>query len=190
MRWTKLIAAAALMMLALTPILPPAEEQEPEPTETPKPAPRPETWTRYEVGLRDDLQRYVQRVCRDYEVAPCVVLAMIEIESKGTFKANIEGDGGDSIGLMQIQPRWHEKRIRDLGVTDLMDPEQNILVGVDFLAEMLEITQGDYDTALSYYNSGSATGGRNYAHAVLCRSEQILEGSMIEIVRKGAIGDG
>ena len=47
------------------------------------------------------------------------------------------GDVHESFGLMQIQPKWHEDRMRRLGVTDLLDPEQNVRVGADLLSEHL-----------------------------------------------------
>ena len=99
---------------------------------------------------------------------------MIEIETQGTFDPETVGDDGDSIGLMQIQPYWHGERMRRLGVTDLTDAKQNILVGVDFLAELMGAGHGD-SWALSMYNSGNAEDGVDYAHAVLCRAEQLLE---------------
>ena len=62
-------------------------------------------------------------------------------------------DGGQSFGLMQIQPQWHRERMRDLGVTDLLDPAQNIRVGIDYLSELLSLGKGE-EYAVMFYNGG------------------------------------
>ena len=144
----------------------------PEPEKTAVPVPTP--WARYDVRLDDDLQRYIEEVCREYEVSAALVMAMIEIETQGTFDPETIGDDGDSIGLMQIQPKWHGERMERLGVTDLTDPRQNILVGVDFMAELMAAGHGA-GWALSLYNSGNAVDGADYAFAVQCRAEQLWE---------------
>ena len=54
---------------------------------------------------------------------------------------------------MQIQPIWHSERMNKLGVTDLLNPYQNVTVGIDFLAELLEEGKGTA-WALSAYNGG------------------------------------
>ena len=51
-----------------------------------------------------------------------------------------------------------------LGVTDLLDPYSNFLVGCDFLAELL--AKYDLPNALTYYNSGSP-GYNQYARDVI-----------------------
>lgn len=145
------------------------------PESTPTPTPRP--WVRYPVPLDDELQKYVVDVCVKYNVAPCVVFAIIGVETHGTYDASAIGDNGNSFGLMQIYRYWHEDRMERLGVTDLLDPYQNVLVGIDLLAELLDIY--DLDGALNYYNSGSTTGAPGYAYTVQRSAECILEGAMV-----------
>ena len=77
---------------------------------------------------------------------------------------------------MQIQPRWHIERMDRLGVEDLLNPYQNISVGVDILAECIDRYDGDIGAALTAYNRGSYQGKvSEYAEDVLERKERIEE---------------
>ena len=81
----------------------------------------------------------------------CSVMAIAEVESD--FDANLLGDGGDSIGMMQINTRWHTGRMEALGVTDLTDPVQCAAVAVDYLQELegiLEAGPGDQGLYVGY----------------------------------------
>lgn len=105
----------------------------------------------YDVPVPEPLQLHVINTCMDYDIDPAIVFAMIRYESN--FNPKAVGDGGDSIGLMQIQPKWHSKRMEKLGCTDLYDPFQNVTVGVSIIAEKM----ATYDTAgeaLTAYNAG------------------------------------
>lgn len=112
--------------------------------------------TYYDVPLDQDLQDYIFEVCENYGVDAAIVIAMIEKESN--YDADIVGDDGYAFGLMQVQPRWHEARIESLGVGDLLDPYQNVLVGIDYLAELLskgsEKASGALVWAVMAYNGG------------------------------------
>ena len=105
----------------------------------------------YDIPLDENLQDYILEVCHDYGVNHLIVLGMIEKES--TFGPNVIGDNEEAFGLMQIQPKWHQERMGRLGVTDILDPYQNVLVGVDYFAEMLSYDRG-IAWALMAYNGG------------------------------------
>lgn len=107
----------------------------------------------YDVPLEDDLQVYIATLCEEHHIEPEVVIGLIEKES--TFNASAEGDNGNSLGLMQIQPRWHRERMERLECDNLLDPYQNVKVGVDILAELIE-DYGDLERALMVYNAGAA----------------------------------
>ncbi len=98
-------------------------------------------FTGYDVPLSIDLQQKIKIICDDYEIDMALILAMIKYES--SFDPGVMGDGQESFGLMQIQPKWHEDRMRRLGVTDLLDPEQNVRVGADLLSELLSKEKRD-----------------------------------------------
>lgn len=139
---------------------------------TPVPAPA-ETWTRYDVDLDDGLQRYIGQICRKYEVSTALVMAVIEIES-GCDPACV-GDNGHSYGLMQIYLDCHRDRCLRLNAYNLFDPRQNVLVGVDFLAELLSYGHGE-EWALSWYNGLGGDPGE-YTYKVMTEAERLLESS-------------
>jgi soluble lytic murein transglycosylase-like protein len=98
-------------------------------------------------------------------------MAMIYTESR--FQADVVGDSGQAYGLMQIQPKWHYQRMLDLNCTNLLDPKQNVTVGIDLLAELLESGKG-IEWALSAYNAGIASANKNgcndYAELVMAKA--------------------
>ena len=126
----------------------------------------------FDVPLSGDLQEHIFAECDKYGIPPEIAIAMIDVESD--FDPSNMGDGGNSYGLMQIQPRWHSKRMQKLGCTDLLNPYQNVTVGVDYLAELLDRYEGDIAKALTAYNQGSFKGTvTNYAKKVLKTAERI-----------------
>ena len=126
------------------------------------------------VPLDKALQDYIIRTCDSYRINPAIIMAMIKKESD--YNPNLMGDGGDSYGLMQIQPKWHSKRMEKLGCTYLLDPYHNVTVGIDYLAELLDKYDGDYGKALTAYNQGSYKGTvTQYAKSVLALAERIGE---------------
>ena len=62
------------------------------------------------------------------------VMAIAEHESE--FQPALQGDNGQSIGMMQINTKWHTGRMEALGVTDLTDPVQCAAVAIDYLQEL------------------------------------------------------
>ena len=154
-----------------------------------EPVPEATVVSVYDVPLEPDLQLFVIRICEDHHIEPSVVIAVMERESR--FRADAVGDSGDALGLMQIQPKWHRERMDRLGVTDLLNSYQNVKVGIDFLAELLDRYNGDIECALMAYNAGMS-GARKYwfskgiysnaySQAVMERSRFFREG-MIDYV--------
>lgn len=135
----------------------------------------------YPVPLDEDLQLFIIRSCEARHIDPAVVLAMIEKESG--YDASAVGDSGNSLGLMQIQPRWHSERMQELGCEDLLDPYQNVTVGIDILATLSE-TGKPMEWALMAYNGGTKYAYRkeaagevsSYAKEVLQISSRLKEG--------------
>lgn len=110
---------------------------------------------RYDIPLDDELQDYIIETSEERGVDPAIIIAMIKRESQ--FDIDVIGDKGKAFGLMQIHPRWHSDRMEKLGVTDLLDPYQNVTVGIDIMAELLDEGES-VEWALMAYNGG-------YAHA-------------------------
>lgn len=111
-----------------------------------------DVYATFDVPLDYDLQVFIIQTCEELNIDAAVVMAMIFYES--SYQADAVGDGGNSLGLMQIQERWHEERMERLGVTDLFDPYQNVTVGIDLLAELLDEYDGNVEMALMAYNAG------------------------------------
>lgn len=134
----------------------------------------------YDVPLYECLQRHIIQLCQTYEVDPAIVFALIRYESN--YDPHAVGDGGDSIGLMQIQPRWHSERMEQLGCTDLYDPYQNVTVGISILAEKLAqydsvgealtaYNAGDYGAYVHYFGKGIYANA--YAEKILAYAEEL-----------------
>ena len=169
---------------------PAVESQEPEISMvvSDEPIPEANTVTAYDVPLDLELQIFIIQLCEAHHIEPSIVIAMIERESQ--FDANAIGDSGESFGLMQIKQKWHQERMDKLGVTDLLNPYQNVTVGVDYLAELCEKHEC-IGMALMAYNAGSKGAKNNwwskgifenaYSSGVLERSEELTEG-MIDYV--------
>ena len=111
-----------------------------------------------------ETNNHIDKIAKRYGLNPDIVKALIEEESG--WVASAEVDNGNSIGLMQIQERWHKERLTRLGITNLYDPEQNVTVGCDILSELLN-KYGNYEDALSVYNSGNTEDGKAYAERIL-----------------------
>ena len=118
-----------------------------------KAAPIEEPVMVYDVPLDMELQLHIIQTCEEHHIDPAIVMAMIWRESG--FRADAVGDDGNAFGLMQIWPYWHSARCERLGCTDLLDPYQNVVVGIDYLAESIDRYDGDVAKALVAYNQGS-----------------------------------
>lgn len=137
----------------------------------------PELEKMYDVPLEPELQLYIKQLCDSYGMDMPLVLAIIGQESN--YQYNIIGDDGDSIGLMQIQPQHHQSRMDKLGATDLLNPKDNVTVGIDILAELLR--EKDTEWAVTAYNAGKKVADFNkqvgvrseYAESVMTLAEEI-----------------
>ncbi len=87
------------------------------------------------------------KIARKHGVDERLVLAVIDKESD--FRNNLTSPAGAK-GLMQLMPGT----AKDLGVTDPMDPEQNIDGGVRLLKRLLKKYNGNVAYACAAYNWG------------------------------------
>lgn len=83
---------------------------------------------------RSDIEEYTVEIGEMYNICPELIQAIIERESDYDPYA----ENGNCIGLMQVSKKWHADRMKKLGVTNLYDPYSNILVGTDYLAELVD----------------------------------------------------
>jgi soluble lytic murein transglycosylase-like protein len=133
----------------------------PEPEEAPsEPSP-----VREGSPLDEETQLLLYQACGETGIPYELALAVVWQE---TDFRNVGGDNGASAGYMQIQRQWHEERMERLGVTNLMDPYSNFLVGCDYLAELTKKERG-LEWALHAYNGGPA-----YANA-MAKAEKVSQ---------------
>ncbi len=102
----------------------------------------------------------VYEECEKYDIPVSVVFAIIEKESN--YKADAVGDYGQSFGLMQVLKKYHIDRMKELNCSDLLNPVQNIKVGVHYLAELIERYDGNIEKALMSYNAGPSRAYTDY----------------------------
>ena len=138
-----------------------------------------ETIQLFDIPLEDDLQTYIFEQAEERGVDPAIVIAIIKRESN--FDILAVGDEGNSLGLMQIQPRWSVDRRKELECDNLLHPYQNIKVGIDILADLME-EEETLEWVLMAYNGGNAYADRltkegrvsEYAKKVIEMSEELI----------------
>lgn len=89
----------------------------------------------------------INRASTKYDVDPALVRAVIHAES--AFRPRAKSKKG-AIGLMQLMPGT----AKDMGVTNVLSPEQNIHGGVRYLAWLLKRNSGNTLLATAAYNAG------------------------------------
>lgn len=108
-------------------------------------------------GLQEIASAYGVDLLRETvgtRVSPALALAVIAVESAG--KAKAESKAGAQ-GLMQLMPDTATR----FGVTDSLDPTQNIRGGVAFLDFLMEKFDGDPILVLAGYNAGENSIGKH-----------------------------
>ena len=133
----------------------------------------------FDVPLDKDLQDHIFTTCEELGVDPALVVSIIKKESNYILDA--VGDKGRSLGLMQIQPRWQKERMARFGCDDLLDPYQNITIGVDILRELID-TGNSLEWVLMAYNGGQAYANKyisqgivsSYAKTVIDNSNSLV----------------
>jgi hypothetical protein len=117
----------------------------------------------YNVPFDIETQKEIIKICSEYDISYELILGIITVES--SFRPHVLGDGGKSFGLMQIQPQWWSKTMEREGVTNLLDPLQNIRCGCAILRELNDMYGTEY-RALQAYNTGRPDTNNGYAESV------------------------
>ncbi|MCP5116244.1 MAG: lytic transglycosylase domain-containing protein, partial [bacterium] len=95
------------------------------------------------------LQGYIERVAEREGLTPDLLRAVIDRESAfDPCAVSVKG----AQGLMQLMPAT----AAELGVSDPLDPQQNIDGGARYLGQLLTRYGGDISLALGAYNAGPA----------------------------------
>lgn len=141
-------------------------------------------FTPLECGMPEEQQEFVFYLCSGYNLDFTLVMALIQHESN--FNPDTVSSTND-YGYMQINLVNHQWLTETLGVTDYLDPYQNIRAGVFILRKLFERYQ-DTDMVLMAYNMGEAGASRlwekgvfstDYTKSILTIQEQFndqLEG--------------
>lgn len=122
------------------------------------------TKTYFDVPLEYDLQDHIFAVSEGYNIDPALVIAVIQKESN--FHTDSIGDSGSSLGLMQIQPKWHQARMDKLNCPDLLNPYHNVSVGINYLADLFGRGKS-VEWVLMAYNSGPSNANKNEAQGIV-----------------------
>jgi soluble lytic murein transglycosylase-like protein len=91
---------------------------------------------------------YIESAAREAQVQPQLVRAIIVVESGFNPKA-VSKKG--AVGLMQVLP----KTARRYGVSDAMDPKQNIIAGTRYLRDLIARYGNNLELVLAAYNAGA-----------------------------------
>jgi soluble lytic murein transglycosylase-like protein len=112
---------------------------------------------------RMEILRAVHREATRAQVAPELVLAVIDVESNFDRYAI---SSSSALGLMQVMPFW----VKELHKGDkniLFDVRFNVLLGCQILKYYLDMERGDLVRGLARYNG--STGRRRYSDIVIER---------------------
>ncbi len=109
-------------------------------------APTQSTSTKYPSN-QQQLNVFFQKASNRYGIDIDLLKAVAKAESG--FDASAVSNTG-AIGIMQLMP----STASSLGVTNLYDPEENIMGGANYLSQLLNQYNGNISLALAAYNAG------------------------------------
>jgi soluble lytic murein transglycosylase-like protein len=99
------------------------------------------------VEARHAYDGIIDEAAHTYKLDPGLIKAVMQSES--AFNAMAVSPAG-ALGLMQLMPDV----AKELGVTDPLDPRQNIMAGSKYLRQLLDSQGGNVRLALASYNAG------------------------------------
>lgn len=131
-------------------------------------------------------QEFLFYLCSGYNIDFCLVMAVIQTESEfDTDAVSVTGD----YGLMQINEMNHDWLTESIGVTDYLDPYQNMRAGCYIFRKLFERYQ-DTELVLMAYKMGENGASRLWKHGIFFTdyTEKVLNWQYI--FQKQLEGDG
>jgi len=121
------------------------------------------------ISFKDEVISYVFEICELYDnVDPYIIQSVIFKESN--FRPNVATSNkfvtAKDVGLMQVSTHWHEDRANKLGVTNFYDPYSNILIGTDYISELIS-NYDDVNLALMLYNMKHSSAFKLYDQGII-----------------------
>jgi Soluble lytic murein transglycosylase and related regulatory proteins (some contain LysM/invasin domains) len=135
----------------------------------------------YDVSFDDVLQDELFQLCDEYseyfgcEIDPKMMLAVIQIES--SYTADIVSHGNYS--LCQINKVNHGCLNKELGITDFLDPIQNMRAGVYLYGSYLSVTDGDIHRSAMMYQYGETGAKRRFDIGIY---ESVYSRKLVEVM--------
>lgn len=105
-----------------------------------------------DCSLDVEIQEFIYYLAYGYNIDFYFIMAVIEHESD--YRADLISKTND-YGLMQINKCNHEWLSQALGITDFLDPYQNVMAGTYKFYILFEKYQGDTAKVLMAYNMGN-----------------------------------
>ena len=115
-----------------------------------------------DVPMDEEMQRFIYDLSYGYNIEFSFVMAVIKTESD--FKFSLVSSTND-YGLMQINRCNHKMLTEKLGVTNFLDPYQNIRSGIYILSNLFEKYE-DPAKVLMAYNMGETGASRLWEKGV------------------------
>lgn len=122
------------------------------------------------VSLSKELQQYIYNLVKaeglgeDFNQA--LIFAIIENESHfNANSVNYNSNGTTDSGLMQINS-CHEGSYSAFGVTDIMNPEQNLQMGIRMIGGHIRNNGGNVAKGLMSYHFGSGEANRRWSKGI------------------------
>lgn len=112
----------------------------------------------YAIPLNKDIQKYLYNKCKEYNVPYDLAIAVIKTESN--FNPNLvhkNSNGSKDYGIFQINTINHKWLSEELGITDFLNPYQNIDAGVYMLSQLIQKYDDDHIVLMSYNMGERAT---------------------------------
>jgi soluble lytic murein transglycosylase-like protein len=125
-----------------------------------------EIMPQYDLPIEERLQVYIYVESQLNNVPYELVLAMIQLESE--FQIDLvcyNSKSNYDSGLMQVNScRWPE--LKEQGYTDLLDPYQNVEIGVKIIGDLIE-RYGDETKDLQCYNQGENSAKKDWDNGII-----------------------